>query len=231
MKSLAMKKAFFIAEKSVNLLTTKTRSKRLSSSKRQKLFLELKKMIDQETTQITEIAKKIGRSRKQTRRYIVKMASLGMVRLNPETRTLVKTSSVLNYESLSKSEFAKIPEISKWINDCIARDVRPSTISQYLKCVKSIFALTKTTPKDVIKSKKDAVEIWARFMVEYRRKNPIGGTQYYRVSFKNFLASFDITFAPRMGKMYGLSSSHDKYGAYAGVSLSPNLTKKIGDMI
>ena len=158
------------------------------------------------------------------------MASRGMVKLNPETRLLVK-ANVSSYESLPKNEFAKIPEIAKWMNDCIARDVKPATISQYVKCVKSILVLAKTTPKKVIKSKKDAIEIWTRFMVEFRRKNPTRGNQYYRVSFKNFLSSFDITFAPRMGKIYGLSSAHDKYGTYAGVSISPEITKKIGDMI
>lgn len=153
-----------------------------------------------------------------------------MIQLDPETRMLVK-KRMCDYELFSKDEFVKIPEIEKWINDCIARDVQPSTISQYLKCVKSILTLTKTIPKDIIKSKKYAVEVWARFMVEFRKQNPARGTQYYRVSFKNFLASFEITFAPHMGKMYGLSSSHDKYGAYAGVSLSQELTKKIGKMI
>ncbi|MDE1831604.1 MAG: hypothetical protein KGI02_04440 [Thaumarchaeota archaeon] len=153
-----------------------------------------------------------------------------VVKLDPETGMLVK-KRLPDYELLSKDEFTKIPEIEKWINDCIACDVQPSTISQYVKCVKSILSLTKTIPKDVIKSKKDAVEIWAKFMVGFRKQNPARGTQYYRVSFKNLLASFEITFAPRMGKMYGLSSSHDKYGAYAGVSLSQELTKKIGKMI
>lgn len=43
-----------------------------------------------------------------------------MVRLNPETGTLVKTREI-NFESISKRDFRKIPEISKWIKDCISR--------------------------------------------------------------------------------------------------------------
>jgi len=158
------------------------------------------------------------------------MARLGLIKLDPQTGRLVK-KRLSHVESLSKNRFTKIPEIEKWMNDCIARDVRSSTISQYMQCLKSILILTKTTPKEIIKSKKDALEIWAKFMVEFRKQNAEKGTHRYRVSFKNFLASFDITFAPRMGKMYGLSSAHDKYGAYAGVSLSQELTKQIGDMI
>ncbi|MEO9307159.1 MAG: hypothetical protein ABI342_02465 [Nitrososphaera sp.] len=206
--------------------------KKISRKQRrqEKLFLKLKNMIDNETTSITELAGKIGKSRRHTRRYIAKMASLGMVRLNPGTGTLVKTKEI-NFDSISKTNFRKIPEISKWIKDCISRDVSPLTISQYLNSVKYILRLTKTIPKNVIKSKKDAIETWVKFMVEFRKQHPDRGNHCYRVSFKNFLASFDITFAARMGKMHGLSSSHDRYGAYAGVSLSKELTKSIGDMI
>jgi hypothetical protein len=198
--------------------------------RQEKLFLKLKNMIDHETTSVTELANKIGKSTRHTRRYIVKMANLGMVRLNPETGTLVKTREI-NFESISKRDFRKIPEISKWVKDCISRDVRPHTISHYLNSVKYILRLTETIPKNVVKSKKYAIETWVRFMVEFRKQHPTRGNHHYRVSFKNFLASFDITFAPRMGKMHGLSSSHDRYGAYAGVSLSKELTKNIGDMI
>ncbi len=153
----------------------------------ERLFLKLKNMIDHETTSVTELSGKIGRSTRQTRRYIKKMASLGMVKLDPKTRMLVKTKE-MNFDSISKSNFAKIPEISKWIRDCISRDVSPYTISHYLNSVKFILCLTKAIPKNVIKSKKDAIETWVRFMVEFRKQNPTRGTQHYRVSFKNFLA-------------------------------------------
>jgi len=198
--------------------------------KKERVYLEMKNLIDKGITSTNELASRLGKSTKQTRRYIKDMARFGLVKLDPETGMLVK-KRLSHIELLSRDRFTKIPEIEKWINDCIARDLQPSTVSHYLKAVKTILLLTKTTPKEVIKSKKDAIEIWAKFMVEFRKQNPARGTQYYRVSFKNFLASFEITFAPRMGKMYGLSSSHDKYGGYAGVSLSPELTKKIGDMI
>lgn len=198
--------------------------------KKERVYREIKEIIDKGTTSTTELASILGKSTRQTRRLIGNMARLGLVKIDSETGRLVK-KRLSFFELLSKNKFTKIPEIEKWINDCIARDVQPSTISHYLYSVKYILILTKTTPKEVIKSKKDAVEIWAKFMVEFRKQNRTRGTQHYRVSFKNFLASFDITFAPRMGKMYGLSSSHDKYGGYAGVSLSQELTKKIGDMI
>lgn len=198
--------------------------------KKERAYLEIKKLIDKGTTSTSELASKLGTSTRQTRRHIKNMASLGLIKLDPQTGMLVKKRPT-HAELLSRDRFTKIPEIEKWINDCIARDVQPSTISQYMHGLKSMLILTKTTPKDIIKSKKDALEIWAKFMVEFRKQNAKKGTQRYRVSFKNFLASFEITFAPRMGKMYGLSSAHDKHGGYAGVSLSQELTKKIGDMI
>lgn len=42
-----------------------------------------------------------------------------MVRLNPATGTLVKTRGI-NFESISKRDFRKIPEISKWTKGCIS---------------------------------------------------------------------------------------------------------------
>ncbi|MHB8547471.1 MAG: hypothetical protein ACYDAJ_11980 [Nitrosotalea sp.] len=90
--------------------------------------------------------------------------------------------------------------------------------------------MTKTIPKNVIRSKKDAIETWVRFMIEFRKQNPTRGTHRYRVSFKNFLASFDITFAPRMGKIMIFRHLMTDM-MHMQACLSQELTKSIGDMI
>lgn len=192
--------------------------------KKERAYQEIKKLIDEGTTSTSELASRLGKSTRQTRRLIKKMASLGLIKLDPQTGMLVKKRPTRT-EVLTKDRFTKIPEIEKWMGDCIARDVQPITISQYMHGLKSMLILTKTTPKEIIKSKKEALEFWAKFMVAFRQQNPEKGTHRYRVAFKNFLASFDITFAPRMGKMYGLSSAHDKHGCmqYSKDCITENL--------
>ncbi|MHB8547331.1 MAG: hypothetical protein ACYDAJ_11240 [Nitrosotalea sp.] len=56
----------------------------------ERLFLKLKNLIDHETTSVNELSGEIDRSTRQTRRYIIKMTSLGVVKLDPKTGMLVK---------------------------------------------------------------------------------------------------------------------------------------------
>lgn len=124
-----------------------------------------------------------------------------------------------------------MPEISKWVDDCIARGVKQRTIMQYVGRVRRIFGTIKTKPKNVIETKKSAIDFWTKFMVEFRKNNPEKGNHGYRTAFRNFLSSHDIIFAPRMGKVYGLSSAHDNYGSHAGVAFSSKVTEEIGNMM
>lgn len=180
-------------------------------------------------TSTNQLAIELDKSSRHVRRYLKIMAVLGMVKLDKQTGRLVKNRTI--QEPTSLDVFFKIPEIVKWHDDCIARQVRPRTIRQYLLTVRYILSTINATPKNVISSKKSAIEYWTRFIVEYRKKYPSKGTHHFRVSFKNFLASFDIVFPPRMGKVYGLSSAHDSYCSYAGIYLSSGITGEIGKLM
>ncbi|MGI0061311.1 MAG: hypothetical protein ACREBA_02535 [Nitrosotalea sp.] len=190
----------------------------------------MKDRIDEGITNVTVLSGLLGKSRKQTRRYIKDMACLGMVKLNPKTRTLLKERRS-EYAWLSKNSFGMIPEISKWMDDCIARQVKPKTMRQYLSFVKYICNKIDASPKEIVSSKKTAIEFWTRFIVAHRKERPDTGTHGFRIAYKNFIASHDIIFLPRMGKTYGLSSAHDNYGIYAGISLSSDIISDIGKMI
>lgn len=131
----------------------------------------------------------------------------------------------------SAKNFSKNPVIAKWMDDCIARDVSLGTRQQYIRNVWYMFCIVNRDPKIVISSKKAAIKFWTKFMVEYKRVKPQNGTHGYRVSYKNFLASYDIIFPTRMATMYGLSSAHDDLGKHAGVSFTPEMTEEIGNMI
>ena len=199
-------------------------------AKKEKVYPVIKDLVDQGITNITALGENIGRSRKQTRRYINDMARLGIVKLNPETRTVLKENRS-EYAWLADNSFAKIPEISKWMDDCIARQVTPHTMYQYMTTVRYIFNKINASPKYAVSSKKNAIEIWTRFIVARRKEKPDAGTHGFRISYKNFIASHEIIFLPRMGKTYGLSSAHDNNAIYAGVSLSSDIISDIGKMI
>ncbi|MGH2613589.1 MAG: hypothetical protein ACRDFB_11155, partial [Rhabdochlamydiaceae bacterium] len=198
--------------------------------KKGKVYSYIKDLIDGGITSVAILSERVGKGRKQTGCYIRDMASLGIVKLNPETRMLLKESRS-EYGWLSKDGFAMIPEISKWMDACISRQVAPQTMHQYLSNVRYMFNKIDASPKDAVSSKKNAIEFWTRFIVARRKESPDAGTHRFRISYKNFIASHDILFAPRMGKAYGLSSSHDNYGVYAGVSLSTDIISEIGKMI
>lgn len=196
---------------------------------KERVYLEIKDLIDKEGTSITELASRLGKSTRQIQRYIKIMAQLRMIKLDAQTGRLVKKEIAVS--SMSRHQFAKIPEITKWLDDCIARQIKPKTMQQYLLAVKYMFHLVNSSPKNVVSSKESAIEFWTKFIVQYRKQDPSIGTHRHRVSFKNFLASFNIVFPPHMGKVYGLSSAHDKYGVYAGVCLSGAITEEIGEMM
>ena len=202
---------------------------RLSGYNADKNLLYCKRLIDSGTTSTSDLAILLQKSKKQTRRYIKKLAQKGLASLDSKTGRLQKTISQClkaQYEALSDGEFRQLPEIQKWINDCIARGLHPKTIANMANSIKRLCNLVRIYPKQLTISKKSATDLWLRFAVEFRKQYPTKGTHIYRVSFKNFLASFDITFGHGMCKVHGLSSAHDRFGAYAGVHLSSSFTKK-----
>ncbi|MGI0060543.1 MAG: hypothetical protein ACREBJ_12330, partial [Nitrosotalea sp.] len=197
--------------------------------KKERAYLEMKDLIDNGITSTTLLASTLGISTRQARRRMKNMALLGLVKLDKQTGRLVVPKKDIFY--MSGDQFLQIPEIAKWINDCIARQVKPRTIRNYTSAVRFMFRAVHYTPKNVVSSKKTAIEFWTRFIVEYRKKYPSRGTHRFRIGLKNFLASFDIVFPARMGKIYGLSSAHDNPASYVGVCFSSSITEEIGKLI
>ncbi|MGI0047430.1 MAG: hypothetical protein ACREBB_09640 [Nitrosotalea sp.] len=210
---------------------SKTRRVRFHGKRTEKelVYFKIKDLINQGMTSTGDLALHLGKSTRQTRRYLKAMARLRMVKLYVKTGRLLKEG--VNYRSLSKDSFSKIPEISKWIDDCIARQIAPRTIQGYVQSVRYIFGVIKTKPANVISSKNNAIEYWTKFIVSYKKQFPSKGTRNYRVSYRNFIASFGIVFPTRMGKIYGLSSAHDNFGGYAGVCFSSQVTEELGKMM
>lgn len=182
------------------------------------------------------IGAQIGKSKKQTRRYIDEMADLGMVNLSAD-RMIEKTTAQAKRESYSKLEhddFAQIPEIKKMIELGIAKGNKARTLYGYASNLKRIFNDTETHPSDVVgfgKTKEDAIEFSRQFFSAFKVENPTVGTHGYRIAYKVFLAAHGITFGHGEGKAYGLGSEHDKYGAYAGVHFTKEQTDAISKAI
>lgn len=198
-------------------------------TEKEKLYFKIKDLINQGITSTSELALYLNKSTKQTRRYIKRMARLRMVKLDTHSGRLLKQG--IDYRSISKNSFSKIPEISKWIDDCIARQIAPRTIQGYIQSLRYIMGTVRADPKNVIISKNAAIEYWTKFIISYKKKFPGKGTRNYRVSYRNFLASHGIIFPTRMGKVYGLSSAHDNFGGYAGVCFSAAVTEELGRLM
>ena len=198
-------------------------------TEREKVYFKIKDLINQGVTSTTDLSLQLGKSTRQTRRYLKKMARYRMVNLDTKSGRLLKQG--VDYHSLSQNSFSKIPEISKWIDDCIARELAPRTIQMYLFSVRYIFGTIRTNPKNVVSSKNNAIEFWTKFIVSYKKQSLSKGTHHYRVSYKNFLASHGIVLPTRMSKIYGLSSGHDNLGGYAGVCFSSQVTEELGKMM
>ena|GEM_PF-2083677 len=203
--------------------------RRITRKRKDRAFLEIKKLIDAGVFSTSELASRLGRSRRQIRRYLVTMGSSGLVPLDTNTGRLIHKP--INNKSNFRNIFAENPIIVKWIDDCIARQVKPLTIQRYVGSVRYMFNLIQANPKDVVSSKNSAIEFWTKFMVEYRKRNPTKGNQGYRTSFRNLLASHEIVFAPKMGKVYGLSASHDNFGSNAGVHFTSEIISEIGNLM
>ena len=100
------------------------KSKRLHGKKitKDELHAYVKRLMDnEEITQTCELSKRIGKTPKTVRRIILEMESKGLVEFNSKGRLLktLERKQKDEYEFLTTNKFSKIPEIQKWINDCI----------------------------------------------------------------------------------------------------------------
>lgn len=197
------------------------------------LMIHIKDLVDDGVIRTKDIAEKINRSDRQTRRYLVEMSKNKMISLTDSKRMDTSKEQIQrhHYNTISRDTFVRIPEIKLWIDGCLARGLKFQTISRYISNAKFIFNFMYESPSNVLASKDEAIKFWITFAAELRRHFPSKGTQCYRVTFKNLLAAHNIVFAHRMGKMYGLSSAHDRFAPYAGVAFTSDVTKKIGDLI
>ena len=196
-------------------------------------MLHIKDLFDDGIIRTKDISEKISRSERQTRRYLVQMSRQKIISLT-DSKRLVKSQDQIkkyHYNTLSKDKFVQLPEIKQWIDGCLARGLKFKTISSYISYAKFIFNFMSESPQNVLSSKKDAIRFWIKFAADFRIYHPSKGTQSYRVTYKNLLASHNIFFANRMGKIYGLSSAHDRYAPYAGVHFTSDVIKKISDLI
>ncbi|MGY5149903.1 MAG: hypothetical protein ACW9W3_07550 [Candidatus Nitrosopumilus sp. bin_68KS] len=197
------------------------------------LMLHIRELISDGTIRTKDISEKINRSERQTRRYLVAMSQQKMISLT-DSKRLDKSQDQIkkhNFNTISRDSFVQIPEIKQWIDGCLARGLKFKTISRYISYAKFIFNFMSENPSNALTSKDMAIKFWVSFAADFRRHHPSKGTQCYRVTYKNLLAAHNIFFANRMGKIYGLSSSHDRFAPYAGVHFTSDITKKISDMI
>lgn len=197
------------------------------------LMFKIKEFIDDGVIRTKDISEKINRSERQTRRYLVAMSKCKMISLTDSKRLEKSPDQLKKYHinTITRNSFVQIPEIKQWIDGCLARGLKFKTISHYISFAKFIFNFMSENPSNVLVSKEMAIKFWISFAADFRRHRPSKGTQCYRVAYKNLLASHNIFFANNMGKIYGLSSAHDRYAPYAGVHFTSDITKKISDLI
>src|SRR3989338_9612958 len=110
------------------------------------LLIQIKEMMQDGVTRTKDIAASIDRTERQTRRYLVDMSKRNMIQLT-ESKRLDKTSDQLkkqHFHILSKDEFVKIPEIRRWVDGCIARGVKATTINVLRNHIKFIFNISES---------------------------------------------------------------------------------------
>lgn len=197
------------------------------------LMFQIKELINDGVIRTKDISEEINRSERQTRRYLVQMSKHKMISLTDSKRLDKSQDQIKKYHfnTITRDSFVQIPEIKQWIDGCLARGLKFITISRYISYAKFIFNFMSENPTNALESKDKAIKFWISFAADFRRDYPSKGTQCYRVTYKNLLAAHNIFFANRMGKIYGLSSAHDRYAPYAGVHFTSNVTKKISNLI
>lgn len=197
------------------------------------LFQYIKKLIDNGITGTTELGQEIGKDPRQTRRYLVKMAELGMITLDSSSGRVAKTTMQDDADRLAKldmDQFLQNEVIKAWYEDCKGR-VKPDTLGSYVSSLKSIFKDMPINPKAIVVSRKNALEYWKNYQSFHKQKTGLPKVkQPQRVAFRNLLDFYGISFGHKMGKKYGLGSEHDAFKKYAGVSLFKFVPKLIDMM-
>lgn len=151
------------------------------------------------------------------------MAELGMVTLDPNSGRVIKTSlqeQLDKMEKLDMDKFLQNPTIKEWYEKTSA-NVKADTLSSYVSSLKGIFKLVPENPKAIVASRSNALQYWNNFQIAYKQKT--GRTKVsheMRVGFRSLLGAFEISFANKEGKKFGLGSEHDAFKKYAGVSLA-----------
>lgn len=173
------------------------------------------------------LSEKIGKKERQTKRIIDQMAFLGLVETDPNTGRLLKTVKQERAEFdqkllESKDKFIKIPEIHKFIEKAIQRNVSKNTLQQYLSSLRTIFRVMKTNPASVIVSRHSAEEFFANYAVIARELYPQykDAPQPHRTAYRIFLDSVaNISYGHGMAKGVGFGSHHANFQKYAGVHI------------
>ncbi|MHB8545629.1 MAG: site-specific integrase [Nitrosotalea sp.] len=188
----------------------------------QELFTYIKKRIDAGIDGTSELGAEIGKEPRQTRRYLVKMAELGLVLLDPNSGRVTKTSfqdQVDKMEKLNMDKFLQNPTIKEWYEKTSA-NVKADTLSSYVSSLKSIFKEMPENPKAIVASRSNALQYWQNFRTQWKQKTGKSNVSHeLRVAFRSFLGANEISFANKEGKKFGLGSEHDAFKKFAGVSL------------
>jgi len=174
------------------------------------------------------LSKQLGKTPKQTRRYLLKMAQDGKITLDADTGRLEKTQKAVNHEKferLQKSDFGKIREIGRWFGNLTCK---PAVAANYQYSLKRIFDKIMVNPSAALASKQAFIETWKTFKDFNDADMGVGHDQCYRIAFRSLGDEFDYHINLALGKKIGLTSKHDSYKKYAGAALSTTLTKIIG---
>ena len=186
-------------------------------------------LIENENITSTDIlSKQLGKTTKQTRRYLLRMADEKKIILNSVTGRLEKTQKEVNsdqFEKLTQDNFGKIREISRWLNN---QTCKPHIAANYKYSLKRLFDKVMVTPSSALASKASFIETWKAFKKINDADNGTGHDQGYRIAYRSLGDEFDYHIPLALGKKIGLTSKHDSYRKYAGCALSTTLTKKIG---
>jgi len=175
-----------------------------------------------------DLSKQLGKTPKQTRRYLVEMAQEGKITLDADTGRLQKTQKAINlekFEKLTQDDFGQIREISRWMNNLTCK---PKIAANYKYALKRFFDKILTTPASALTSKQAFIETWKTFKQIHDADVGAGHDQIYRVAYRSLGDEFDFHINLALGKKIGLTSKHDSYKKYAGAALQTALTKIIG---